>query len=464
MEFVNRPSLHVQNIFDVFNPFVFGVNGYLKMKCVQVQNRVVSMANPGDIVAVGDDCPQAFIDYMLSIRKIGRAIILRYSVKRDERKYLNAYSVFKVLPSNPIWGSVIQRNPILNPYIKSHAIYKAANEAGMKIPERTWRAEVEAQVSQKMNDKANLYRECEKLSLPIPLYLIANGESLAETALDLLSREDRPIYIRQARSGGAFGNITAERFKNKYIIHEAGPHLLTKREFIESIRQYVKENIWREFVVTELLDLYASPGTLFYVSDTEVKIIAHTYQLLNQRRRFLGFMYPITDANIARHINWVEQALYALVEPWRRLGYRGFGNVDWMVTKDGHYYIAELNARQTAVVPCLKIENAVAERGIGLDEVLEPNLSVFTIDRLYFKRPISFAEAYSVLSKSDLLWGQGKSEAGIVITIPPAPAFGINSIGLMALGPDLLSAYKVYKRAIWVLGSKEGKLLFEPQI
>ena len=78
-----QPILHVDNRFDALNLRGTGVNGYLKLKCLQLHDRVVGLAAPGDVVAISDNCPQTFIDYMLGTLQVANVLSVRYSVDYD---------------------------------------------------------------------------------------------------------------------------------------------------------------------------------------------------------------------------------------------------------------------------------------------------------------------------------------------------------------------------------------------
>jgi hypothetical protein len=453
-----RPSLHIQNIYDALNPNGTGVNGNLKLKCIQLQNRVIGLANAGDIIVVSDDCPAEFTEYMLTTTRATDVLVVGYPVSRDLRKYIDARSVFEELVNNPLWDSVKRRNPVLNPYMWSPAICQAAREGGLDVTEAEWKAVVDDRLVEKLNDKAVFYNECENLAIPVPKYWIANSEAVTEQVVHLLQAGYNSLYLRQTRSGGALGNITIEKTNRGNVIREFSSHEMSFNEFERVLGDFIRTSFWDQFVISELLDLYASPGTLFYADEVSTTVICHTYQILNNERSFLGFMYPIEDKFIRRHFHAVEEFVHKLVEPWRKLGYRGYGNIDWMVTKDGDVYMAERNARQTAVISPLRIANGLSQSDFGRSPIVAPVLSVITRDMLDLDRPTTFSQLHAKLKKSKLL---GQTE-GIIITIPPSSRFGINSVGLMAISDNSSMTYEIYLRALHVLGVAKEKWLFDP--
>lgn len=458
------PILHVQNIFDALNPNGAGVNGHLKERCLQLQNRVVALANSSDIIATSADCPQAFVDYLLRIVGVSDVVTLRYQASPDPRKYIDAKSVFETLSDDPQWEMVLRRCPVLGPYMKSPAIYQAARTSGIAFSEGEWKAVINARLTEKMNDKAIFYQECDRARIPVPQHWVANGKDLTDCVTDLLETNKNPLYIRQTRSGGTLGNITVERVGSYYLVPELGIRRFGYSEFTQVLKEFAKASFWDEFVIAKLLDLYASPGTLFYADDVDVTIICHTYQILNRSRLFLGFTYPIQDKKISKHFRSIENWLRILVEPWRGRGYRGYGNIDWMITKNGEIFLAERNARQTGVVPPLHVANACSRLTTEGSPIVAPALSIFTRDVAHAQRAMTFEEAYAKLREKNLLWEQSKHGEGVIITIPPSPRFGMNSLGIMAVGPDLPTADEIFSKALSALGSQQNNLLFELKI
>jgi len=458
---MNSPMLHAQNVFDVLSTYGMGVNGYLKIKSLQVQNRAVGLAKSGDIVAVTDDCSQEYIDYILQIINASDVLVLRYHVSKNLKKHVNSRVVFSGISRDPHWEEALRRNPVLDPYIQSASFYRNARTFGVKIPRKEWKTIVVDHLVEEMNDKAILHRECLDLKIPVPRHWIVKGSELSDKVTALLRSRNGPFYIRYARSAGSYGNVTIDRIGSEYWIHELADHPLGKSEFVFALKRFAAPHINNEFVVSELLDLHASPGTLFYADGKEIRIVCHTNQVLTKNRGYLGFEFPIEDQLVRKHFSEIERSTFALAEPWRRRGFRGYGNIDWMVTKDGKYYIAERNARQTGVIPGVKIANDLIEGAPQFPVLKSPRQAIVTGDRIYFERASDFKEVQNMLKRGNVLLQKGEYKDGVVVAIPPMPAFGINSVGLVALGNTLQEAYKYYNHALQILGYKGEELLFK---
>lgn len=457
---MTRPHLHIQNVYDVLNPTGHGVNGYLKLKCIQIQNRVVAMAEPGDIATISADCPQAYVDYMLGVTGSTGATILRYEIHRDLRRYLNAHAVFEALKRNPLWIEVVKMSPKLDAYCQTRPVFIEARCAGIEVAEDQWTVAVSNHLTEQMNDKAILYRYCQKAGIPTPKSWIFNHVNLIGRVIDLLDSGLNRLYIRQARSSGSLGNVTVEKTGDGYIAHELDSRTLSTEGLNHILEHFIKTSYWDEYVVSEFLDLYASPGTLFYVGDTDTRIVCHTAQILNASRKFHGSMYPIIDEFVTRHTGKIERHIKQILEPWRLQGYRGYANIDWMVTKAGESFIAELNARETAAVPPIRIENVLSGKYRYRQPMAQPSLAFFARDKVNLLDLHTFEDVYHEFSARNLLWHQRNDGTGVVILVPPLPAFGINTAGIVALGPTLPAAFEIFAEATQALGDAE-QLLFE---
>ena len=455
---MTKHSIHVQNIFDALNDKGDGVRGELKLRCARLQDRVVSLARPGDIVAVSYDCPTLFVQYLLDLMHAQDIMIIRYKCQDRQHGNLMADSVFRSLVTDPNWDKCKKLRPSVSPYMKSIAIYKAAEAASLEVSEADWKA---AKVVQRINDKSEFYKECEMIGLPIPIYYLAAKADFVDQAMALLDGKYNSLYVRPTRSGGGVGNIIIERHNMKYSFQEKSPVTLGRSDFVSRLHTYLHTGLWESFIITELLDLHASPGTLFHVDAESVRVLCHTYQILNSHRLFQGFLYPIHDERITKHFSFIERSVCLLADAWRKDGFRGYANIDWMVDKDGGCSLAEVNPRQTAVVPPLSLIRSIADWHYAENTFVPSGIGIITKDYVKLQRKMTFDHAYQIFKKAKLLIEQRDFSEGVVITMPPFQGSLINSIGIMAVAQDVSSAHEIYDSALQVLDSPEGELLFE---
>ena len=424
----------------------------------------MGLANSGDVVIVGTDCAQTFIEYLLHITGVSDVLTLSHRADCDLDAYLSSESVFSGLPCDPLWESARQRQPVLSPYMQSAAVYIAARKAGITVDKSDWKLAVEDRLIERMNDKALFYKECKKLRIPVPEHWTVTTDEVARATIDLLKSGCGPLYIRPTRSGGTVGNITVDRVDSTYALYERGIRTKSESDFTKEIRQIVNSGFWSEYLIAKLMQLVASPGTLFFANDKRVDVISHTYQILDTNRFFLGFVYPIKDKSMQRHCCAIEKFIQQLIEPYRTQGYRGFGNIDWMVTKDGELVVAERNARQTAVVVPLMIANKLSRANSKESTMVAPNLTILTRDALEIEEPASFEEIYAILHKANVLYEQNRRNEGVIITMPPLPRYGINTVSFIVIGHSASSTHRYYIRTLHALGHELEDLLFKHPI
>lgn len=450
-------NFHVQNIYDVFARHAIGIDGFLKLKCVQVQNRGVALADSGDIVAVSADCPESFIDYLTSVTGVTDLTTLRYMVDPDPRRHINSIGVLRSMSKDPKWRWVLSRKFVLVPYIQSAAFYVAAREVGLPVPSRIWKTVVEEGIVDRMNDKTVLHESCEKLDIPVPQHWILSGRELSERLISLLDAGMGALYVRKSQSAGAYGNFMLEKRGAKYVLHNQ-----QSRSFSASGVKRLLDSITRKtdlFVVNRFLKLVSSPSTLFYADDEGVRIISHSAQVLSHVGSFQGFAYPIEDDRIRARLPEIEDYTERLLEPWVKAGFRGYGNVDSMLTAEGDVYIAEMNARQTATMPALKVADALYGPKTTGNPLAPPRACLYSRDKLTLNGPTTFDQVRDrLMDKGLLITGSGDRE-GVVVTIPPSPLFGLHTVGFMVSAPTMARVRELYSAVMETLSGEEEDLL-----
>ncbi|WP_420627172.1 hypothetical protein [Candidatus Leptofilum sp.] len=461
-----QKEFHIQNIFDALNSSGKGVIGPLKDKCMHLQNRVIAMAKTGDIVAVSTDCPEEFFNYICKIKRVSNVTLLKFASEEStedmSQQSISSYTIFELIEAfDPKLASKVKKSkPKLQPYMHSNSFYEAAEKhnwihSSLAVP---------TDIIGQMNDKTVLFQECTNKGIPFPKTKVVNKRNFLESIVGFLNEDNKnflsnKLFIRQARSGGGLGNITVEQINNKYFVHETR-ELLSLNDFIDRMNLFADDSHSFQFVVSELLELYASPGSLFYVDDFKTHIVAHTGQILTNKREFTGFMYPIRNSKINKFIPIIEEYIEELTKEWRKKGFRGFGNIDWMISRyNEKLYIAERNARQTAVVSPLNLLYSITQ-GNNIDTPDLPNLplniSVITQDSLHLHTPSpnapsnSFESIKRKLKDSGLLFDETKGE-GIIITIPPTLTYGPNQVGIMIVGKNPIRAINLLRNCSIVL-------------
>ena len=454
-----KSKLHIQNIFDAVTPQGVDVHGDLLQRCRKLLNRVILQVSNGDFVVVTEDCPLQFIDYVLNMINIKNISIFRIKDNNVNQSNLNAYSIFKSIEEEDKWNLCKVKTPEVNPYMKSNDIYTAAMQAGLIVSDKELKS---AKAVEYIRDKAIFSKECINHGISVPSFYTSTKKDLYKKVIVLFEKGFDSLYIRPTKSGGGVGNLTIEHHKQIFSIKNDQNEKRTATAS-DGFKKIFYENLinspWDDYIITKCLDLYASPGTLFHVDSKSIRILGHTLQNLNQNHQFQGFQYPIKDQYVIKFFDFIEKSIYALANSWRKRGFTGYANIDWMVTKDGHCFLAEFNPRQTAVFSPFSFICAVLNKRNSDGSFVLPDISIITNDYVYPKRTMSFDEILKVLKKEKLLHGQRTSYEGILITIPPLIDSHITSFGIMAIAEDLQSANIIYSAAINVLTNVDENIL-----
>ena len=434
-------NLHIQNVFDALNFGGFGVKGKLMEKCLYLQNRSVLMGRGDDVVVVTKDFPEEFGSYIKDLKQNDNISII--PVNFDLEEAYGADQLFLNLDKKMISISFDKGSVTLLPYIHSKSFYSAAKKYGWKISEAVWETYVDEDISASMNDKVFLHEECLKLGIPVPKYLALTKDNFVNEVLKLLD-ESNKILVRQSRSGGGLGNLTIEKINESEFkvdgIKDEG--VLNISEFNEFLNQFANDSNSDDFVVSQFLDLYASPGTLFHIDEESIDIVSHTNQILNDQSTFTGFQYPISDEKITSYFPIIEEYVSNLGKAWQAKGYRGYGNIDWMITKEGCIYIAERNARQTSVVPILSLISDVFNNENSTIQLPQDKV-IYAKDFVFINKKLSFAKIINELKNKNLLFDKEKG-TGLIITIPPVIDLEKTVIGITSIGENEHHAYQLF--------------------
>jgi hypothetical protein len=159
------------------------------------------------------------------------------------------------------------------------------------------------------------------------------------------------------------------------------------------------------------------------------------------------------------HFPVIESKSLLLLEPWRKKGFRGFVNVDWMITRDKKIYVAERNARQTAVVPPLTLASRITQSNYDEENVGNLKLSILTRDGIKPKKDLDFDSIITRLKMDHLLYNNQQSRGAVIIT-PPLLPVKINSVGIAILGQNKDEVFDILNKVLISLDAEDEKHLF----
>jgi len=124
--------------------------------------------------------------------------------------------------------------------------------------------------------------------------------------------------------------------------------------FRKQVRKILQSNvIWQDtsIVVEQFIEPDASvaggsPSTEVFVGEEGISLLYHCGQLLNRFGGFLGV--EIGKGALSETLARKLMKIGNIIGKWYwELGYRGFFDIDFVVSKDGGIYVAETNTRRT---------------------------------------------------------------------------------------------------------------------
>jgi len=438
---VKNNIIHIQNIFDALNHNGDGVKGIVKEKCLYFQNRAILLASEGDSIVVSNDCPDDYCKYIQKLKNINKINVLKFKTPSKTSESYNSRYIFSQLNKQIKNGRFCKDGVKLSPYIHSKSFYLEAKNFGWNFPNEYFENFINQNISKQMNDKVILYETCKRMKIPIPNYFIIRKFDLTKEIIEILSKIPY-LIIRGANGVGGLENMVIQKkHTNKFVINHCKTNFLDESELLQYMKDFCSKSLSEEFLINEFLDLYASPGTLFYIEKGNIQIISHTAQILSNGKEYKGFYFPIQDKLVSKHYKIIETYVRSLLEPWVEKGYTGYGNVDWMVTKGGEVFIAEMNSRQTAVVPPLKLISDIFKENQSTHSVISiPKGKTILMDEaIKVKNSFSFNNIFNDLRKASLLF-DFTQKTGIIITLPPSLTNNKNLIGLLAIGDNYKQA------------------------
>lgn len=441
---MTNSRLLIQNINDAVTPNGISVKGRLKQRCLVLSNRVLLQAKENDFVAITDNCPNEFIDYLKKLLNLSNLQLLKYVIEEN----LNTSTIFNDILRNNEFKDCLISQPNLIPYMKSSDFYDAAMRAGISVPKEEIRA---SKATEFLKDKAIFSKNCQNLKINVPEYFETKKENLTKTVISLIAQGQKSLFIRPTQSGGGVGNMALENEGGRYSIKHTNNEIeffKTLSDLKDTLDDIANKSNWKSYIITSILSRYASPGTFFFVDEKKVHIFGHTLQRLIHNNNFQGFQYPIEDAKITKYFPYVESAIEELAKYWIKLGFKGYGNIDWIVTTEGQCYLVEFNPRQTSVFSPLIFINRIINSS-DIDKSFDlSHTTVLTNDYVTPNQKKSFNEVIAILKNKNLHFGQKTANQGIIITIPPLPNSQLSSFGIMAVANDLSTVEFIYNNAM----------------
>lgn len=186
--------------------------------------------------------------------------------------------------------------------------------------------------------------------------------------------------------------------------------------FRKQVRKILQSDvIWQDtsIVVEQFIEADASvaggsPSTEVFVGEEGISLLYHCGQLLNEVGGFLGVEIGkgALSETLARKLTRIGN----IIGKWYwELGYRGFFDIDFVVSKDGGIYVAETNTRRTGGTHTYDLARHLFGSGY------EKEAYFLSHDSFHYQKKIM--EAKEVLQKiSRVLYPMKGDKKGIIVT------------------------------------------------
>ncbi|RCV48913.1 preATP grasp domain-containing protein [Marinitenerispora sediminis] len=309
--------------------------------------RMAWLAGPGDAVVAAQDVDPGFLRYLLGL------------------KGLPADSVSLLIPPPGRFGTdVLTRDRLLHPEFVEQArrvvaengidrvlpfsfdpvVVALARELGLSDATPGF-AFLAAAGHDLLNSKSAFRAIAAGLGLPLAEGVVADARQEAEAFAAGLLAEGRAVIVKQDFHAGGYGN---EILAPAPGVEQVGASRLTVlRGRAEAARHF--ERHWHRYAEgggKVVLEHYL-PDSVPLGSEVEVAAEAVTGRHACEMRMapvFDGIVIPGTATTEEVRRTFMD-AVLALCEPVRAMGYRGLINVDGIATPDGRVLLTEFNGR-----------------------------------------------------------------------------------------------------------------------
>lgn len=320
-----------------------------KRKKSIVANRLVWLANPGDILVLPFQIRREFVNYSLRLRGHApdtvRVItppgdkdsvrILTYATLSDATLIRE---IGQAMASSPTWSVV--------PYCFDRGVanltLKLSGYGKIVAPALAFFREGGAEV---FNSKVEFRRIAEAHRIPVAKgHNCYSADELVLAVEELLS-ETGSVIIKQDLNAGGKGNVVVSRAPRKSEALGASSTMVI--DATNDVRE-VWDNMTGSRNVALVVESYHEVLNVFY-SEFEIPMPSESPYLLNYGDMRMepvwnGFQIPSETLSLQQAGEFVAVSA-ALAEIAQRRGYTGKINIDGILTDEGHVLITEINGR-----------------------------------------------------------------------------------------------------------------------
>ncbi|BBH54556.1 hypothetical protein [Fluviispira sanaruensis] len=266
------------------------------------------------------------------------------------------------------------------------------------------------------NRKSHFRRIAAGINLSIPKgFVVSNPLSLASSINNLID-ETGILIIKQDRGGGGMGNLALTKTKDRQLpgVSKVIPFDLSIEEHAEKIWSELTDS-WNNELVIECyhkssVALYCeyfidSNGQPSFLSNGSIRVEKDQSNPLGEMK-WIGLEIPAI-LPLSTNLKVVSEAT-RLANQMGQIGYRGYVNIDMIVTLDNEYIFNEINARWGG---------GTAMHFIGNKLLGKNYMNEYYLSSLREVPSKSFQEALHILKSNDLKFNMQR-KTGVIILRP----------------------------------------------
>ena len=253
-----------------------------------------------------------------------------------------------IMKDKKLWTrliGLIKQNPYtrLTPYAVTPDFITLVKELKKEnVDFEVWENEDTSNIVEYLDSKIG-FREVLATQIKIPKGFVCKSSEEVFNKVNWFLSKNKSCVIKANVGESGWGMLIIDKAKFK-----------DNKKLIPYIKQeFANDNIWQDelFVVEEYLivDMKIGGGSLsteVFVSDEDLEITYSCEQILSKTGEFLGI--GVGKSGFSKQIQIkLEDIAMKVGQKYRDLGYRGFFDLDFVITEDRTIYAVETNTRRT---------------------------------------------------------------------------------------------------------------------
>lgn len=193
-----------------------------------------------------------------------------------------------------------------------------------------------------LGSKVGFRIETNKINITSPEFFICKNKKDAIKAGEKFSEKHKSFVIKATSGEGGWGVLIID--KNKY------PSKLDAKKHLST--EFINDPIWEKgpFVVEEFIESNrtnnSSPSVEVFITEKNIQITYICNQIVDKEGKFIGILIgkDCVEENLKSKIYSIAKKIG---RKYKEMGYKGFFDIDFIISKDNTPYPVETNVRRT---------------------------------------------------------------------------------------------------------------------